>query len=1057
MKTITPILVLLMSTALLALPVTVQAKVEKLVAPTVNITTPAGNKASVSSATLALSGKSSNSGSLVVTGVLFSVNGSAWKPATTVNQWSTWTATVKLPAGTNAIMVEALNNGGLSDTDSVSVQYAVLERLTVKVSPANAGTIVPDDACALLNIGQNYKVTAKAEHGFAFSNWVGGTGSVLGYLTNTAALRFAMQSNLTLEANFLDVGRPTVAIVNPPMHEKVYVANFTIAGVAADNVAVRSVYYSVNDSGWALADNVSGNWSHWTAALTLTAGKNIISAYAVDTSGNVSRTNRVHLHYAAGTGSGTGSPTNNLAGLEAITSSGATICFGTNTLSQFSTDANGITGVGNYTYTQTTPTSGVLSVTFVAPPAAVSGSYSNLTLTFVDAADAMFTNPDGSTGTLQLQPVAPPAPVASLAGQTVYLVQDQGVGSEDSFGAGTVTAADLSANSTSPASYTYAVYGAAGLITISATNGTTYIVTAAAAADQGSFYEEDDNAAAAMMSTHTGLFGLASQNSGGNAPASLTGITAEIYNLGDASALSLGNGSFSQFDVSDPNNFSVNNGIGAYAYSQPDANNGLLDLTYTAPAAAIGGSSANILFVTPDFGIFTNSTGNSGNGPARLTAEYGFTGGSDGANPYGNLVLSGNTLYGTTIEGGANGSGVVFAVNTDGTGFRTLYSFTGGNDGANPGAGLVVSGHTLYGTATGGGADGVGTVFAVNTDGTGFTTLYSFTGFGDGSFPYASLVLSGNTLYGTTYGGGANSLGTIFAVNTDGSGFNTVYSFTGGNDGSNPFASLALSGNTLYGTALHGGANGEGTVFAVNTDGSGFTTLYGFTGATDGSGLVAGMVLSGNTLYGMTQTGGANGAGVVFAVNTDGAGFNTLYSFTGGPDGGSPSGGLTLSDGILYGATQVGGANGNGTVFSINTDGSGFSVLHSLTGGNDGVFPLANLVVSGSMIYGTASQGGVSGETLTATSQSQIGNVSSLTFASGAFNYTAPDSSTGDGTYTYTVAGPGGAQVLLNFTDGDYAGSTGSVQLNFTVPDAGWYFTTNPDGSFDWGSFTLAP
>ena len=91
---------------------------------------------------------------------------------------------------------------------------------------------------------------------------------------------------------------------------------------------------------------------------------------------------------------------------------------------------------------------------------------------------------------------------------------------------------------------------------------------------------------------------------------------------------------------------------------------------------------------------------------------------SDGANPVAGLITnsSGNTLYGTTVDGGSSGHGTVFAVNTDGTGFTTLHSFTGGSDGANPPARLILSGNTLYGTASGGGYGRAGTVFSINTD-----------------------------------------------------------------------------------------------------------------------------------------------------------------------------------------------------------------------------------------------------------------------------------------------------------------------------------------------------
>src|SRR6266403_3373 len=146
--------------------------------------------------------------------------------------------------------------------------------------------------------------------------------------------------------------------------------------------------------------------------------------------------------------------------------------------------------------------------------------------------------------------------------------------------------------------------------------------------------------------------------------------------------------------------------------------------------------------------------------------------------------------------------------------FTNLYGFTGGNDGGAPYAGLILSGNTLYGTTTAGGSSCNGTVFAVNTDGPGFTNLHGFTGGNDGSAPYAGLILSGNTLYGTTAAGGGSGNGTVFAVNTDGSGFANLHRFTGGNDGGAPNAGLILSGNTLYGTAAGGGSLGNGTVFS---------------------------------------------------------------------------------------------------------------------------------------------------------------------------------------------------------------------------------------------------
>jgi uncharacterized repeat protein (TIGR03803 family) len=356
--------------------------------------------------------------------------------------------------------------------------------------------------------------------------------------------------------------------------------------------------------------------------------------------------------------------------------------------------------------------------------------------------------------------------------------------------------------------------------------------------------------------------------------------------------------------------------------------------------------------------------------------------------PPSQLILSGKTLYGTTVYGGSlRGNGTVFAVNTDGTGFTNLHSFTAlsddTNDGAGPSGGLILSGNTLYGTA-GGGSLGAGTIFAINTDGTGFTNLHNFTGI-DGRNPSGGLILSGTTLYGTTTGGGSSGSGTIFAINTDGTGFTNLHKFTftsypnepyTNSDGSYPVAGLILSGNTLYGTAVFGGSSGNGTVFAVNTDGTGFTTLHSFTTGvgypnitnSEGANPWGGLILSGNTLYGTASSGGSSANGTMFAVNTDGTDFTNLHSFTGGSEGAAPEASLIILGNTLYGTSAFGGSSGNGSVFAINTDGTGFTNLYSFTLGvgypytadinSDGAGPSCRLILSGHTLYGTASAGG---------------------------------------------------------------------------------------------------
>jgi uncharacterized repeat protein (TIGR03803 family) len=361
-----------------------------------------------------------------------------------------------------------------------------------------------------------------------------------------------------------------------------------------------------------------------------------------------------------------------------------------------------------------------------------------------------------------------------------------------------------------------------------------------------------------------------------------------------------------------------------------------------------------------------------------FTTLHSFTNSPDGAHPNANLILSGTTLFGTTTAGGTDGAGAVFAISPNGTGYTNLYSFTGGSDGSEPYAGLILSGNTLYGTAFAGGTNGAGAVFAVNTNGSNFTSLYNFSATytnssgvytnNDGTLPYAGLILSGSTLYGTASSGGSSGYGTIFAVNTNGSNFTTLHSFMAlfgpystNSDGNTPRAGLILSGNTLYGTAQYGGIYGYGTVFAIETNGMGFTNLYSFTGGNDGAEPEAGLTLSGGTLYGTATTGGTNGDGTVFGLNIDGTGFTMLYSFTGSSDGAEPEAGLTLSGNTLYGTAQYGGTNGNGTVFAIDTNGMGFTNLYSFTGGNNGAYPYAGLILSDNTLYGTVFAGGTNG------------------------------------------------------------------------------------------------
>ncbi len=310
-------------------------------------------------------------------------------------------------------------------------------------------------------------------------------------------------------------------------------------------------------------------------------------------------------------------------------------------------------------------------------------------------------------------------------------------------------------------------------------------------------------------------------------------------------------------------------------------------------------------------------------------------------------------------------------------GFRVLYRFTGGSDGAYPEAGLIRdSAGNLYGTTAGGGIGyGYGTVFELAPDGTE-TVLYAFTGGSDGNDPTAGLIKdkAGN-LYGTTAFGGAHHDGTVFKLAPDGTE-TVLHAFTSGADGADPFAGLIKdkAGNLFGTTDFGGGTSGKGTVFKLAPDGT-ETVLHAFTGGNDGDDPIGGLIKdSAGNLYGVTALGGTadcggTGCGTVFEIAPDGT-KTVLYAFTGGSDGAGPSASLIRdSAGNLYGTTQGGGGTscsdgyGCGTIFELAPDGTE-TVLYAFTGGSDGANPFTAGLIrdKAGNLYGTTDFGGPLGE-----------------------------------------------------------------------------------------------
>jgi len=365
----------------------------------------------------------------------------------------------------------------------------------------------------------------------------------------------------------------------------------------------------------------------------------------------------------------------------------------------------------------------------------------------------------------------------------------------------------------------------------------------------------------------------------------------------------------------------------------------------------------------------------------------------DGANPAAGLVLSGGLLCGTTMNGGAQGAGTAFCLAPDATGFNAFRAFAGAPDGAYPRSELSFSGTRLFGATFGGGSNGVGTVFAGQTNGS-VTVLRSFSAVwadnatnSGGASPIAVLAVAGGTIFGTTGAGGASGNGTVFAMNTNGTGYTVLHNFTtldvvsGTNtDGATPAGGLLLGGNTVYGTTSAGGAGGSGTVFSMGTNGGNFTSLHHFSamdpisGANaDGAVPMSSLLLTNNVLYGATVAGGQGGSGVIFSLGTNGAGFSVLHHFSAtesgtNADGASSCAAPAFAGGVLYGTAAAGGPGANGTIYSVRTNGSEFKALYSFsaldaaTGTNsDGALPTGGLVVLGNILYGTTFSGGPGG------------------------------------------------------------------------------------------------
>jgi hypothetical protein len=262
--------------------------------PTLTITAPVSGQR-WSNAVFTVTGTARDN--LRVSNVVCQVNGGVWSNAATANVWTNWTAAVNLIPGTNTVAAYAVDTTGyVSTTNSVSFQYVATNQLQIRAN--GLGTVLPNYSNAWLEIGRNYSITSTPAAGFVFTNWVISTNWIDGTTTSTTNLMFMMASNLTLQVNFWDTIKPTVNITNLSAGQRVSNGVFTVKGTASDNWQVSNVVCQLNGGAWSNAATAN-LWTNWTAAVNLIPGTNIVAAYAVDTSGNVSTTNRVSFQFVA--------------------------------------------------------------------------------------------------------------------------------------------------------------------------------------------------------------------------------------------------------------------------------------------------------------------------------------------------------------------------------------------------------------------------------------------------------------------------------------------------------------------------------------------------------------------------------------------------------------------------------------------------------------------------------------------------------------------------------------------------------------------------------------
>jgi hypothetical protein len=537
--------------------------------------------ATVTNSLLTVNGTSSDASGTVANVFVMVNNNGNWIAATPSNGLlAHWSAQVELTNGANNIKAYAENSvGQVSPTNSENVKYEPVAQLYVNI--IGPGKVTPNYNGQNLVISNRYTITALADPGCKFTNWVV-TGPAPTNSTR-ASLSFTMSNNLILTASFYDDTKPTI-LVTAPVPAKSSNSVVTVAGTAKDNVGVESVYYAVNFGPTNFAVISTNKFTNWSAVLILNPGTNVVRFYAQDAAGNVSAPGIVIL-----TDESKGFAPQSLGGVVLTADAGSpspfTVFFG---MSTYAVVQSNQFEVHDYVLSQIDSNTAQFMHQNIASGSSDGGT---TTLSFTSTTSGTYSNSDETSGTFTAGSAYGAAP--SSLEETTLLVNGSSASFSNYLANGAIASTgEPSGSPIESGTYTYVVYAPQMALLTAVFAGTNItsssgIETNSVLLDFGSD-EFDSKTSAGTLDSGAFSWVEPAKAPSGHAPESLAGVTAAVtakhQNNGGPTEIStpmvsFGQATFGQFD----SNTNDNSDVGNYIYSRTGPDTGLLSFYPIAP------------------------------------------------------------------------------------------------------------------------------------------------------------------------------------------------------------------------------------------------------------------------------------------------------------------------------------------------------------------------------------------------------------------------------------------------------------------------------------------